>query len=180
MTNVKNPELFWVLDTEGIISKTPICLRRAIIYPNAAADAATFKTWNENGTPELTKWLVTGTITSTDTVTSTGNFPTASVDPGDIIKISAGSGAAANVDTFLIDTNADNNTIVVHNDPLMTNEATKVYSYKIWTPTVAFKIESPGTEVINWEIDFGEKGRWFPNLAMDDLSTSAIVHLHIR
>jgi len=126
MANVKNPNLTWVLNTEGIISKSVICVRKVIIIPNAAGDKADFMTWDENGTPELTKWSSTGTITDTDTLVSTGMFPTANVDPGDVIKISGGDGSTNNHETFLIDTNADNNTIVVHNDPLITTDAAKL------------------------------------------------------
>jgi len=180
MTNVKNPELCWVIDTEGIISKSMICIRKAVIIPNAAADIANFKTWDEGGTPVLTGDGITGTITATDTLTSTAGFETDDISPGDVIKITGGTGSALNWNTFLIDTNADDNTIVVHNDPLMTNEATKLYNYKAWTPTLAFKLDTPGTEVVPFELDFGDKGRWFQNLALDDLTTSAVVHLYIR
>jgi len=180
MTNVKNPELCWVIDTEGIISKSVICVRKVIIIPNAAGDKADFMTWDENGTPVLTGDGITGTITDTDTLTSTAGFETDDISPGDVIKITGGTGSALNWNTFLIDTNANDNTIVVHNDPLMTNEATKLYNYEAWTPVIAFTILSPGTEAVAHEIDFGEKGRWFPNLAMDNLTTSAVVHLYIR
>ena len=177
MTNVKNPNLTWVLDTEGIISKSVICLRRAVFRVNNNGDQAHFYTWDENGTPVLTGDGITGTITNTDTLVSTAGFETDDISPGDVIKITGGTGSALNWNTFLIDTNADDNTIVVHNDPLMTNEATKLYNYEAWTPVLAFEFMQGETVL---EYDFGEKGRWFPNLAMDTLSGGSVVHLFIR
>ena len=179
MANVTTKGRTYSLDSMGIISKSPIWIRTAVLYPNAAADVVTFYSWNENETPISTKDIQTVTTTLTTTITSTGNFPTATIDPGDIIKIHYTS-TDNNVDTFSVLANADDNTITVDTAQVLTNEASKIYSWKVWRPFVSFKILSPGTEKMMATIDFGDKGRWFPNLFMDALSTSAVVALLIR
>jgi hypothetical protein len=184
MTNVLNQKTI-TIDEEGIISTVPICLRKATIIVNAAADAATFAFWNESDTAVSSKVGQTTSVTaSSRTFSSTGNFPTATINPSQIIKVSY-SATAENLYTMQIATNADNNTITV--DPVttyhgtITDDTNQAYSWKVWNSYTAFTIKAPsGTPKVNHEVDFGDKGYWFPNLAMHTLSTSATLELLLK
>lgn len=183
MANVLNQRTI-ILDTEGIISTTPIWVRKVIIHPNSAGDSATFQFWHESDTATSSKPHKSISVTaSTNTFSSTGNFPTATINPSQIFKVTYSS-SGNNAYTYQIATNADDNTITtdatnsIHGT--VVDDATKVYSWKVWTPYTAFKIISPGTEVIDWALDFGDKGRWFPNLSMAELSASATFELFVK
>ena len=53
MTNVLNQRTI-TIDEEGIISTSPICIRRVHFSNiNAVADAAIFTSWDESQTPTL-------------------------------------------------------------------------------------------------------------------------------
>ena len=123
-------------------------------------------------------------MTDGTTFASTGNFTATDVAVNDIIyffRTSTGNneyrcqiGTRSNDNQIIIDAlNAHHGTI--------TNEATKVYSWRVWTPKTAFSMAAgvdvdaePVTEVI----DFGY-GKWFPNLAMNGLSTSVTAELYL-
>ena len=174
-----------ILDSVDVISQAPLWIQKIVLIPNAGGDAATFKTWGPNGTPELHVGGASCTVTSTNQIESTGNFATASVDPGDIIEIYKSS--TGNNDgprnswikdgVYLINANADNNTITVQGTPL-TNEANKTYSYRIWTPTEAIYILTPGTEVMAEVMDFSPAIR-VNNLVLSALSSSAKVYVYL-
>lgn len=183
MANVLNQRTI-TIDTEGIISLVPICIRKATIICNAAADAAIFTFWSVDATAASTKTAETVTVTaSTNTFASTGNFATATINPSQIMKIS-NTATNENLYTFQIATNADNNTITTDATNsyhgTVTDDTSQLYSWKVWTPYTAFTIKSPGTENVSWEVDFGDKGYWFPNLAMHTLSTSATLELLVK
>ena len=134
--------------------------------------------------------MSTTVTASTRTFESTGNFAQATINPNQIIKFSY-SATGENLYTLQIATNANDNTITA--DPLesyhgtITDDSSELYSWDVWDPYVAFTMTAPtdsGTyalsPVIDIELDFGDKGYWFPNLAMHTLSTSAIFELLLR
>ena len=123
----------WELDTTGILTTSPVTIEKIVFYPALVTDTAAFHFWSEGEDPEYTKTNSTVTATaSTRTFASTGNFATATVDPGDILKITASD--SKNVGTYLIATNADNNTITVASAQTVTDDTTKVYGWKTWRP----------------------------------------------
>ncbi|MFA6315750.1 MAG: hypothetical protein WC648_05285, partial [Candidatus Paceibacterota bacterium] len=69
----------WICATPGVISTGPVIVWKALLNPNAAADLATFVSWNPNATKKATMSGKTATVTATKTITSTGNFETAEV-----------------------------------------------------------------------------------------------------
>jgi archaellin len=172
----------YVLDTAGVVSKVPIYVVKAVLFPNAAGDSVTFMSWNENDTADTTMADKTVTATADPYLQSTGNFESTEVTAGDVIKIIRSS-TGNNLDTFSVATRDNDNQVTLDGYPTLTAESTKVYTWKVWTPFVSFKLTSPGTEAISEILDFsGEnngKGRWFPNLMMDALSSSAVIHLFI-
>lgn len=172
----------WILDTAGIITDRPVLITKAIIYPaQAAGITAVFRSWEPSSTPELAKLDVSCTVTGTNQIASTGNFPTASVDPGDVLVITRSKESGNNLGAYLIATNADNNTVTLDAANALTNEV-KIYDFNVFTPVTQFTLLAPGTEVQAFEMDFSSPvgfGRVFPNLAMDDLTASCVVHLLI-
>lgn len=179
MTNAITKRTY-VLDTTGVISKTPICLRMAIFFPNNKGDQVTFVSWDESATPDTTMVSKTVTASATDpSFTSTGNFETAEVSVGDIIKIYE-SDSGENLDSWLVAVRDSDDKITVDSFPTVTADAGAVYSWKIWTPYTSFKFLAQNIEEVTEVYDFGDKGYWFLNLAMDTLSSGSIVHLLIR
>jgi hypothetical protein len=181
VTNVKSTRTF-VLNQVGIISKVPLWLRMAILYPNATADAAVFSSWDENATPVTTEQLVSTATTTDPYIQSAGNFTSGKVTVGDVIKITY-SASGSNNNTYLVTVrDGGNGQVTVASDPAMAADSAKLYSWKIWTPTVEFKLLSYNATgvLLPAVLDFGDKGRWFPNLELASLSSSAVVHLWIH
>ena len=166
----------WILDTVDVISTKPVIIKKIVLIPNAAADAVTFVSWGAQSTPELAVATATTTASGANTLASTGNFATANVDPLDILTITK-SNTGNNLGSFIILTNADNNTVTVTAGDL-TNETASVYDYNIYTPYTQAYIKSPGTEVMMTELDFGD-GREFKNLALSVLTASAKVYIYL-
>ena len=175
MANTFNGNL-WILDTVDVISTSPVTIKKMVLVPNAGGDAVTFSCWSEQSTPELAVYTATVTASGANTLASTGNFASASVDPGDIVTITK-SDTGNNLGSFIVLTNADNNTVTVTAGDL-TNEVGAVYDYTVHTPYTQAYIKSPGTEVMMTEIDFGS-GREFKNLVLSAIGTSAKVYVYL-
>lgn len=106
-------------------------------------------------------------------------------------RATAGPGGGGLGGYLLITTRTDDNNIVVAvGAGSLTNETSKVWSWWIITDSTnlgtAFVIKAlatGGSDTIYQGAvmyDFGETGRWFPNLACTALSSSASVDLYIR
>jgi len=175
MANTYNGSM-WVLDTVDVISTTPVIIKKIVLVPNATSDAATFVSWGAQSTPELSVRSATITTSGANTAASTGNFTTANVDPLDILTITKTS-TGNNIGSFIILTNADNNTVTVTAGDL-TNDTAAVYDYHINTPYTSAYIEANNTDVVPAEMDFGN-GRQFKNLALSVLATSAVVYIYL-
>ena len=169
----------WTIDTAGaILTNNKIWVRKAVLHPNAGADSVLFNYYDVTAPITAgTKADKTGTITSTNTLTSTANLTNAVTD-GSVFELLRTTGVATNLGRKLVETAGDNDVIVIHDDD-WTNEASKVYSWITYTQRQALKIVSPGTEVVDQEIDFGPGGWEFPNLIIETLSANATVDLYI-
>jgi len=175
MTNVRDPYRTWVLDTTGIISKTPVRIRRVVWHVNNDGDQCSFYEWFESDTPTVEQVGATMATVTGQTMTSTGNFTTATINPGQVIKISKTS-STNNEDTFLIATNADANTITVASAQDPTEETAKTYSWNIYEARQVFYSMSKGADYMEVVADFsGERaGRFFQNLALGTLSGGTV------
>lgn len=130
----------WVLDTAGMLSTTPVWVRKILYVPNAASDDILLKEWDpETALAAGTKYIQTGSIASNNQLTSTGNLPSTIVD-GSVFRITASSGAAANIDYHVVETAGDNDKIVVHDDD-WTDESSKIYSWTTYLthPAMVYK-----------------------------------------
>ena len=179
MSNDLTSGRVWVVDTVGIVTERAIYLRRIVMIPNAANDAANFVYWK--GTDDTvsagTLFNKTGTITSNSTLTSTGNLPS-DVAAGYIFEITKSSGAAANVDKHLIATAGDTNAVIVTLAD-WTNEASKVYDWRTIKTYQAPYIKAGASDASPVTLDFGPECMRFPNLVLQSLSTSAKLYLYL-
>ena len=131
MSNVKTG-LTWVLDTAGVISATPIWVKRAVLFPNAASDTAVFNQWfpGTGDTGRIRSTVSDLATTSGTGITSTGNFTSSNVVVGDVIKITA-TETGNNIGTYSIITRTNDNTIVL-SETLGTNESSKLYTWTVY------------------------------------------------
>jgi len=172
----------WILDTADVIWPKPLWIKKIFLYPNAAGDYAVIRSYDLTATPKATMASKTVTVTLETTITSTGNFETAEVAADDIIYI-YGSSTGNNKGVFPVATRSSDDAIIVGSTwddtgPL-TNEASKVYSWKIITPYVSIPILSPAVDKQQVEIDFGDKGICLPNFILTALSTSTKLYIYV-
>lgn len=176
----------WVVDTVGIISKTPVRIRAIEVDPSAAGGLVLFNWWDEaNAVSGANRSLGNCTITSTTTITdaATGGVLTAARYPAtNVLKIfktieGGGNGSTANHTYHLIETAGDNNVIVTAAS--LTNEANKSYKFDCYPSRTAISITTPGTEVVNEYRFYGSDGIWFPNLVLETITnvTKAVLYL---
>ena len=169
----------FILDTAYALIDRPIRVRKVILYPNSAGDSAVLSSYNPEATAKATMDYKAVTVTSGNQIASTGNFETAEVAAGDIIKIYA-SDTGNNKGQYVVSARSDDNTIVVGGSEWDTtpleNEATKYYSWKIITPYTSIPMLSAATEKQAFEYDFC--GQTFPNLILTSLSASAKVYVY--
>ena len=183
MTNVLQEQNVWYLDTEGVVTANPVYIRKIVLIPNAAADAATFTCWGpQSSEPTVRTTMIGKTVTTslTTTITSTGNFEaTTEALANDIIEITKTS-TANNLGSWQIGTRSSDDAIIVDvGNSALSNDTGATYDWKVWKPAPVFKMVSPGTEKVAIQLDFGEKGFRFPNLAMHTLSTSAVLYVYV-
>ncbi|HUW46165.1 MAG TPA: hypothetical protein VMW50_10280 [Dehalococcoidia bacterium] len=168
----------WKIDTSGVISTTPVWIKKIILYPNAAGDSVLFKTWDENSSAKSTKYLQTTTTTANPYIQSTGNFTTTLVAAGDVIKVDYSS-TTNNMYTYSVASRDSDNQITVDGYPAITAEASKTYSWRVWTPTEFAYLIADGTEKKAFELDWTASPKNVPNMFVDTLTASAVVYVYL-
>ena len=180
MSNVLTAGRFFNLDTKAVLSTTPLWITKIVLIPNAAGDTATLSSWGN--TVHATIGQVTGTVSASSVLTSTGNFVAASVTALDVITITPITGSALNKGTFLVLTRDSDDAITTVGSTL-TDESSKVYYLTTTTPRNEVVLKCPATTgaLIAHEMNFIENHgkRWFPNLVLTALSTSAKLYIYL-
>ncbi len=170
----------WIFDTAYVLIDRPIKVEKVVLYPNAAGDAAVFTSYNPEATPKATMDYKSVTVTGGNTIASTGNFETAEVAAGDIIKIYS-SDTGNNKGNFLVSARDNDNQVTIGGSEWdttpLSNEASKYYSWKTITPYTSVPLLGPTTDTCEVQLDWGE-GFWVPNLILKTLSTSAKVYIY--
>ena len=157
------PNLY-VIDSRGIIRTRPVCVSHMIYVPSAAADDITLYQWDENAPVSAgTKTSKAGAISATKTLTSTGNLSSA-VAAGYIFHIRGSSGDQDNLGRKLVEVAGDDNAITITEDD-WTNEDPIYYDWTTYPSTTAYILKAGASDASPIHKDFGERGRWFPNLA---------------
>jgi hypothetical protein len=182
-----------IISVEGIVSTIPLRIQKIILKPAATGDAATLNYWLESDTVADSGTAEDLTVTaSTGTWAASNAFTTALVDPDNIIRTYI-SESAKNIGVWQIATNADNDTITVdiQASPLgggvatLENDTANRYTWKVWDPHLFLTIKgsgmtSTGADLSLVQVDFGDRGFWVPNLAMNTLSTSAVLYIYLN
>jgi hypothetical protein len=180
MSNVLTEGRLYSLDTRAVLSTKGIWVTKIVLVPNAAGDTATLSSWGN--TVHATIGQVTGTISSSSVFGSTGNFTATNVTALDVITVVPVTGAAANAGTHLVLTRDNDNQITTVGVTL-TDESSKVYYLTTTTPRDEVVLKCPATTgaLVPHEMNFFENGgkRWFRNLALTALSTSAKVYIYL-
>ena len=191
MANVTKGNPLYV-DTEGVISTIPLTIKKIVLKPSATGDAATFTYWVESDTPLTTYGTradKTVTITaSSGTFASTTNFETDSIDVDQIFKV-VKSSTGNNIGTWQIASNADDNTITVDKPatvlggtPTVTDGTSSILTWYVWDTRYLLTIKGSGvtndTGLV--QVDFPNGGFRVPNLAMNTLSTSAVLYIYLE
>ena len=166
----------WVLDTDGIVKTLPVMVKYMKFVPNAVTDTALIRHWNPNSN-KSTQEQVSCTVTSAKTITSTGAFVTANVAAGDIIEITA-SASGNNVGTYLVESRDSDNAITIHDDNL-TNEATKLYNFNIYTGRVFHEFLVSEDSIIPDVFDPHGYKATTQGFAVDSLSGSATIYVYV-
>jgi len=177
----------WYVDTAGVLSRTPVRINAVTHYPAAVTDIALFHYWMPNlaeaSGDTLMDQAETGTITGNDTLTvSAGTYLPSTIAGGDFFAITYSNGSADNwynkTDkselVCLVKTAGNNTVVVVHDDP-WTNEATKKYTWKVYTGLKAIAILQPtaANTMESKHIVFPNGGLWLPNLACETMTASS-------
>jgi len=153
-----------------------------VLFPNANSDAAVLSTWDEiNPVAAGSLESKTGTITSTTTLTSTGNLPAAVAD-NYIFHIIGSSGLEANWGRVHVTTAGNDNAIVATNAG-WTNEATVAYKWQTYTPWVWLTPTAGLVASGPVQYDFSHLprgGKYVKNLTLTSIDTSAVLHIFIR
>jgi uncharacterized membrane protein len=181
MSNDTTGGRLWVLDTPGVITTKAIYVRKLVLVPNATGDIANFVYWNEGKTDDVvtaaSKSGVTGTITSAKTMTSAGNVP-ATAAAGYVFQIQQTTGYTANLGYHVITSAGDGDALTV-SPADWTNEASKVYTWKVMKTYPALYLPAGSSDTSPVMLDFGCHSFRLPNLVLKSLSTSAKVYLYI-
>ena len=172
--------LLWVLDSVGACRPGVHYIKKVLFIPNAADDDVLFKTWDENSPiAAASKTGKTGTITSNSIMTSTGNVP-ATVADGHVIKITVSSGAAANLDSHVVETAGNDNACTVHHeDDSWTNEADKVYSWETYYTYPAIVMKAGASDASPVHLDFTPPLR-IENISLETLTGGTVYVYHAR
>jgi len=198
MPNVFNNQArTYELDTADIVSLgvpqddptnlKPIRIRRVELRPNATGDGVQFTCVQPSSTPALTLTDDTFSVTSTYRISDDAGaaLTQASCAVGNWVNVTASS-TGNNLGWYYITANDGSNVYidVAYGQNALTNDTSAVYTLKIYTPETAMIMVSEtgdtGAKSIKTQVvDWGEGGRWFPNLAMHALSTSANVMIHL-
>ena len=177
MANVKDG-IVWTVDTVGLIKDGPIRIRKIVFKPNAAGDAVTFKWYDPSGAVAVGgKTGKVGTITGTNTLTSTGNLP-AGIAQYYIFHLKASNGVAANLGKHMVSTAGDANAVVVTPSD-WTNEASVTYDWATYPTYLAAEITTQATTKKEGVLDFTASPLCLPNLVMDTISASGVAYIYV-
>lgn len=180
MSNVLTGDRVWKADTVGILSTTDVYIRKILMIPNAAGDVADFVFWKStNDTVSAGAGTgLTGTISTSNTLTSTGNIPS-DIAAGYVFEILASSGAAANVGKHLVATAGDANAVVV-TPADWTDESSKVYTWKTIKTYQGPYIKALASDTSPVMLDFGRDCFRVPNLALKTLTSNAVIYIYLN
>lgn len=187
----------WQLSTADIVSfrnhsnhnsgLVGVWIRKVRFRPNATGDGVQFQTLQVNSTATLSVATHVVTVSNTSRITdadSGGIFDGAVI--GQWVRISWTSTGNNKGWYYVTAVDATKHYVEVENGTdALTNETSKTYTLDFYTPEVCMVLVSPtgdtGAKLIQAEeLDFGDVGRYFPNLGMTALSASGNVDVYLK
>lgn len=172
-----------IVDSVGLIFDFPVCVRKIILFPNAAGDGTTIYHYDPSD-PLATQDAKTTTVAS-GVFTSTGAFESTEVEAYGVIAIDSrsktGAGAeSANVGLKRMVASRDSDNQITTAPTDLTDEASATYYWRTYSPVKDIVMESSGTEKCTETYDPPETGgHRMPNLIVGALDTSAVLHIYI-
>ena len=177
----------WIADTLGIITREPITIQTVVMFPNAAADVASFYYWDRSDTISGGvggSHSVNTDISGNNTITvDSGAYLPSTITDGSIFELVHSDGLAVNLNReMLVHTGGSDTAVVIHKIPdQWTDEANVHYHWKTYQNRLAFHLISSAQkdQVV---INFGPNGFRFPNLALESITSagSTKVYLYIK
>jgi hypothetical protein len=165
------------IDTIGVVMTSPLWIKKIVLVPNAAADAATLKYWIDYPGVERLHKKSQAVATDSNTLTSAGNFTAATTAVTDVIHIYEAD-LAANIGTWEISVINNDNSIDVL-PATFTTDASGTYSWKTYASYPLATMKSQATSLLNYELNFSGKGLYVPNLMVTALSASALLYIYL-
>jgi hypothetical protein len=174
-----------IVDTVGILWDKPICIKKIVMYPNAASDTAIFYYWQPGTSNALATISGATTTVASGVITSTGNFEATEAEAYGVITISHDSLTSARVASsniglsrMIASVDSDNQITTTPTD--LTDEASGIYSWQTFSPIVGPKVVAMGTEVATETLDFPDGGLQLPNLILGSITAGgAVLHIYI-
>lgn len=171
-----------IADTVGLLHKGRIFVKGFEFVPANAGDTFTLLQYKTATPITNTKKQITGTISGTNTLTSTGNLSNIFAQFA-LLHIIKSTGSVLNTKNgglFLITTAGDNNAIVSADaQNVLTNESSKVYDIEAFVGSVAYQALSPATDKQSIGRLFGDPGIEFENLALSVITSGAKLYLYL-
>jgi len=191
MANVMTGNPLYI-DTEGIISVLPLCIRKILWQPASTGNATTFTYWVESDAPVTTFGIrnaqTVSVTAATNTFVSATNFETDSINVDQIMRV-LNTSSGDNIGYWQIATNANDNTITVDKPAqvygqsvTLADDTSEIYSWRVWDNHSLITIKGSGitgdTGLVS--LDFYDYGYWVPNLAMNTLAASGVVWIYLK
>lgn len=195
MSNVfNNQSKLWILDTDDILTNTPIWIRKVVFFASTDGGKVTFHSLNtEAATPVLSLTNDTFTIATTSSAYRINDDAGSALNDS---KIAVGDWAYIyETETGLndgwwyisgVDSSDDYIDVVIgtnaHGAHALVSDGSKRYNIKIYNSAAEMvltsnKIGGSGSKGHD-ELDWGPRGRWFKNLAMNGLTTG-VAYIYI-
>ncbi len=183
----------WILNTNDIISAKPICISKVQMIATAAADLGTFYTVSGSATADHDNYFTNLTFKDNITVldAATGNVWTG-ITANDWVHITECS-EPLNNGWWYLKTDVGNNEFDVENTTVSDGSTKNITAgtaekarIRTYTPEICMKIIADtdggsGTPIHHPVLDWGERGRWFDNLAyLENSGDSHEIYLYIK
>lgn len=173
----------WVLDTVGVIKNDPVLIQRVVFRPTAASQVCKF-TWYDltNSVSGGCRDNTSATVSTGETLTGAAGTLPNTILAGSVFElIHESTGASVNLSKagagqekkrYRVAT-AGSGTAVVVESNVWTNEGPFYYSWRNYPVYQAIYLPAGVSDASAVSIDFGDEGRWFPNLVLDTLTAGA-------
>lgn len=182
MSNIIQESTTWYLDTEGVITPKPVWVKKVVFHGKSDEDGCLLTYFgNESPEPTVRSTMIAKSVavSSTTTITSTGNFEATEALANDIIHIYTAD-EVLNEGFFQVGTRSNDNAVICDvGYKALTNDAAGTYSWRVWKPSTAIKMFLTQDDSFH-EIDFGPTGHRFPNLALNSLTSNGTLYIYIR